>query len=436
MFFLILLFKLSCDIYYKYSFGLDYSYYLFENNFSATKYLLSWIFVLLLSFRFRKVFTNKKTEKISTYLIFVLYLISFIPTMTLCAFENLPVKFMILVSLFWGVTLVLEYYFCACQRVKAGYNRKQVLKLSRNTQKTLQSSACVIVACFVLGFSYHYTHFNINLDLNDIYAMRYGEIRSLSGVLQYIYIWVGIAISVLGMYAFQKKNYGQFTIWVFLLVLYFSIEGNKITLFLIPVSLLAIGGNLKKNMWLIPALFIFLNIGGVLESHLTDLHFINGYWGLRTLFLPSNLTHMYYDYFSVNGPDYWARSFLRHFGAVSKYDKDFGHIIDIVYFHLSGEGNSNTGMFGSAYANFGDLCIIVYPCVYLVVFKLVNWFTKSIPVEKCYTFLFYYAMVLQNSDPFGVMMTNGLLVIGLLYKFVLYNDPPKGKVKNYKKCVA
>ena len=392
-------------------------------------FIVSWIFTIVLSLRFRKTFN--KTQKLSTYIVFILYLLSFIPTMTLCSYGNYSLKFTVLVSVYWTIIILLEYYFCA-QKNRGYSNKSQTLIKSKTKNNLLTSILSVVVACCILGFSYYYKGFQINLNLDDVYVLRYGEIRSLSGVLQYVYLWVGIFAAVLCVRSFINKKYPQFIIWLILLALYYSIEGNKIILFIVPVSILAIIFKLKDNMWLIPLAFIALNFCVTFEPFVNGLSYFNGFWGLRTLYLPADLTHKYYEYFSVNGPDYWARSFMRHFGAVSKYDLDFGHIIDIAIYGASGEGNSNTGLFGSAYANWGDLCIIIYPIIMLLVFAFINWFTKAVPVKHCYILLIYYSYVLLNCDPFITLMTNGLIIVGLIFRLVLFPKKKASKIRKRK----
>lgn len=431
---LIYLFRLSCDIYYKISFSQNYSYYLFDYSFSNVNFIVSWIFTILLSLRFHKIFnkTNKKPQRLSTYVVFLLYLLSYIPTMTLCAFENFSIKFTILVSVYWTLIIFLEYAFCSIRKAqKVSALNEPIQPIAKNNTAIVVLSVAVIFS--ILGFSYYYRGFAIDLNLDDVYVLRYGEIRSLGGILKYIYIWTGVLASVLCIYSIQNKKYCSFAIWVFLLILYYSISGTKTTIFVMLASIFAVILKLKDNMWLVPTLFIMLNCCAIIEP-LVEIGYFNGFWGLRTLFLPSNLTHMYYEYFSANGPDYWARSFMRHFGAVSKYDMDFGHIIDIEMYHASGEGNSNTGMFGSAYANWGDFCIIVYPCIMLVVFAFMNWCSKAVSIEYSYVLLINYAFALQNCDPFIVLMTNGLIVVGLIFKFILF--PQKRSLKSAKKVVV
>ncbi len=421
---LIYLFRLSCDLYYEISFSQNYSYYLFDHGFSYVNFIISWVFTIFLSLRFRKTFN--RTQKLSTYIVFLLYLLSFIPTMTLCAFENFSFKFTALVSIYWTLIIILEYVFCSLRKDKKVWAlNAPAQSVAKNNAATTMLSIAVI--CSILGFSYYYRGLAFNLNLDDVYVLRYSEIRSLGGILKYVYIWTGVLAIVLCVRALQNKKYLSFAVWVVLLLLYYSISGTKTTVFVMLVSIFAVLLKLKDNMWLVPALFIALNLCAIVEPMIDEIGYFNGFWGLRTLFLPSNLTHMYYEYFSANGPDYWARSFMRHFGAVSKYDMDFGHIIDIEMYHASGEGNSNTGMFGSAYANWGDLCVIVYPCLMLVVFAFINWFSKKVPIKYCYVLMINYAFALQNCDPFICLMTNGLIVVGLIFKFILY---PKNKLFN------
>ena len=169
---LIYLFRLSCDVYYRISFSQSYSYYLFDYGFSLVNFIVSWIFTIVLSLRFRKTFN--KTQKLSTYIVFILYLLSFIPTMTLCSYGNYSLKFTVLVSVYWTIIILLEYYFCA-QKNRGYSNKSQTLIKSKTKNNLLTTILSVVVACCILGFSYYYKGFQINLNLDDVYVLRYGN---------------------------------------------------------------------------------------------------------------------------------------------------------------------------------------------------------------------------------------------------------------------
>lgn len=407
---LILIFKASCDLCYVFSLMPIFNYYsVFYLEFNISKYLLSWVFTILLSLRFTKGFC-KSDIKISSIIVFGLFLLSYVPIMTLFGMENNDYQYAFLVNIYWAFILILEYLFCACKKTK------RETKIS--SHKGLIAILGIAVVILVVAFSYRYTGLSFNLDLNDAYILRHGEIRSLSGPLQYVFVWLGVLVPFFTVYAFNKKRYFLFCGWLAVLFLLYSIEGNRTTFFIVPVAIIASIIMNSKRLWMIPFAFIGINLVAIIEAQFTQSIYISGYWSMRTLFTPAGLSNIYYDFFSTNPPDYLAQSIFRRFGAVSRYEMSIPYMLDVLYMGGDGTGSVNTGMFGDAFANFGIHCVWIYPIIMLIVFKLINYFMKNISIKHAMLFIIYYIIALCNASPFTTLLTNGLLVIGLIYRLI------------------
>lgn len=428
---LILLFKLSCDLSYIFSVHEIYNYMFYYLEFDVIKYMLSWVFTIILSLRFYKAF-SVKIPKFTTIFVFCLYLLSYIPSATLFGCMDLPYGYIFSFTLYWGLILILEYVFIA----RRSENNRKVFRCATSFQYAIQNTfknerlkrllknGIIAVSCLlVLYFSYHYVGLKINLNLMEAYDLRYGAIRDISGVMHYIYIWVGLIVAYFAINSFLKKKYVMFLVYLFLMIIYYSIEGNRTIFFLIPVSIIAYFILKKPRFWLIPLAFTLLNFASIFETTFTSNVYLTGFWGMRTLFTPPMLSTVYFDFFSTHPVDMLSQSIMRYFGVVSIYPESIPNMLNVLYFNGDLSGSVNTGLFGDAFANFGYSGAVIYPFIMLFIFKLMNFITKDQKYFMNMFLLIYYIIAFSNAAPFTVLLTNGFLVLGAIIKlFGLKNE--------------
>ena len=451
---LILLFKLSCDVAYYFAVSPTFDYMRYYISFNALKLLVGWAAVLVMSLRFNRLYTNGKIN-FSTAILFLLYLLSYIPSMTLVGFMDLDWIYFLLLNAYWGLMVLLEYVFCAKKAKKrvafteiqpalpvfstVELDKTNLLnfKTALIQKRHIILAISVITIIMTLYFSYRYVGLRINLNLLEAYDLRYGDIRGLDGVFQYLYIWVGVVLALLTARSFFKKKYLLFLILLFSMMIYYSIEGSRTLFFIIPLAIIACYIYNKGKFNIILLGFIFLNVVTVLEAqYISGTKFFTGYWGMRTLFTPPMLSSVYYDFFSTNPLDYLAQGVMRYFGVKSYYDVSIKNLLNVLYFGGDISGSVNTGLFGEAYSNFGAWSVIIYPVFMLGIFKYINFFSKGLPINENFLFIIYYVQAFLNASPFTVLLTNGLLIVTLLLSQIKKESELERRIKDFKRSYA
>lgn len=204
-------------------------------------------------------------------------------------------------------------------------------------------------------------------------------------------------------------------------VLIFSFDATKSTLMSIPY-LFVLYIVFKWKKWSPPAVFLFqgaiaLFLGALLVDGIFHSYLVRMYLLRRVFYVPGLLTAFYYDYFSVHSQWQWAHTLVgRYLDLVPPEDALInapGFIIGAVYFHKA-EGNANANLWADAFANFGEVGIVL---VTLALFFLL-WLYDSLShdQERSTAFLLMGMPVfaLTNTSLLTALLTHGWIPALLL----------------------
>ena len=383
----IIVIRLLLDYLYFYIVQPRYDYWGYISDPSKGSYIISFVLLLPSIFLLKPYFFTDKFF-ISNCVI-LLYFIGFVPTTTIVAFDPQPIGFIISTAIYWYLFLFLIIR----------YNVKSF------RIKQLPESFLLMLGVFfgfvVIYISGKYAHFRFTISLTDVYDFR-TEARQfdISRILNYLWAASRLVLPILVSFYLIKKEYVIAIVFMLLIVLNFSIDGSKSTLFSLFICLLLfffIKGNITK--WFPVLIVLFLSIA-IAEFFITDTSFIANMFIRRNFFVPSILDTKYYDLISTRGPVYWS---------YTVDGKDIAFYIGDYYFGRE-EMRANNGMFSDAYQNIGLLGCFFYPILYAIFFNIANELSKNANKGIVLLVCFLCAYKMRGSTFTTVLLTHGILL--------------------------
>lgn len=410
---LIFIYRIGIDWAYQEVVSTLFAYNGFTNNYSGLYAVISWIVLLLFSFLSFEQYYNEQ-DLISNEILFVLFLMAFVPFTTMICFGALENNFIVCNLLFWVLLFIIP---------KFRITFKSHLNIGFTSRRTLGDFQIKIIAIvfslIVLYISFRYTHFRINLSILNVYSLRSeAESYNLPTLLSYLFSWTRSVNSILIAYFIRKKKWGWAVTAIIVQILNFSIDGLKSTLFLlffsIVINMLPLMSNRKLNR------FALLGFSGIsIISPIIYRLFNNilpiSLFARRMLLIPVQISSYYFDFFSKNTPDYFRQSFLRILGFKSPYPSISYYISEV---YEKSTSNSNNGLIADAMTNLGYIGIIVFPILILIVLKVLDKSAKGLDPRIYLTVALYTALVLTNSFLFRVLFTHGLIIVIIILRFM------------------
>lgn len=410
---LLLIYRIGIDWAYQEVISKLFAYNGFTNNYSGLYALISWIVLLLFSFLSFEQYYNEQ-DLISNEILFVLFLMSFVPFTTMICFGAVDNNFIICNVLFWLLLFIIPKFRIT---LKSHWNFRLT------NQKTLGDFQIKIIAIIfsliVLYISFRYTHFRINISILNVYDLRSeAATYNLPTLLTYLFSWTRSVNSILIAYFMRKKKWGWALATIIIQILNFSIDGLKSTLFLllfaVAINMLPIMSNRKLNRF---ALFGFSGISIIspIIYRLFNSILPISLFTRRMLLVPVKISSNYFDFFTNNTPDYFRQSFLRLFGFESPYPSISYYISEVYEKNTS---NSNNGLIADAMTNLGYIGIIIFPIVIFIILKILDKSAKGLDSRIYLTVALYTALVLTNSFLFRVLFTHGLIIVIIILRFM------------------
>lgn len=379
---------------------------------------ISWIIFLASLFAIKPIYTNSK-NKISALVVYILFMISFVPFTTMVSVGCFEYSFIISNCVYWIILLFSEQYFC---------NKSQMVKFKMGDSDIVISPQIisfigVTMVLMVLYISFRYTGFSINLDIYAVYSIRERNISyMLPTIVQYLFEWEKAIAPIFLVYCIYKKRIPSAFIYFIVLLLSAGIDGTKTTLFMpfVTVVLVLIYDRLPHNMEsvYITIGLILMSIVSIAENIVLKTYNIAYIVVRRMLFTPNMISNYYVDFFSKNTPDFFRASFLRHFGFVSPYtegSKRIGEFIADLYYYRSGV-NFNNGLISDAITNLGVVGIVVMPIILTLVLRLFDNCSEKLPRKMTIALVLYLVTNLIGSFLTTMLLTHGLIAV----LFVLY----------------
>lgn len=347
-----------------YRFALEWSYIkvISENfayagldlNFSIVKFIESWIIYLALLF-----FSPKVMNKPSDYFFNQLLFLFLTPFLIFYAMSDNDRYSLYLVLMCVSLVLI----------TREGVPYKvPVIKGSRKIALLVLILGVVAVTFWMIasgGLRY------FNLDLSRVYEFRdlSGELIS-QGVMAYINIWATKIFGpmLIAYFLWREKYYAVVSI-VLLHVLWFGISAHKSVLFY-PILVIFVWTwfRYSKALAFVPAGLAFL----VILS--TGLFLANGNIIMATLFvrrlliIPSQVTFIYYDFFSNNNFLYWSNSV----GAIfNRYEYDL-NAAKLIGEYMGKDMNANVSFLATGFMHAGIVGVVIYGVLVGYLFKIID----------------------------------------------------------------
>lgn len=378
-------------------------YYL---DFSAIKYVISFITLIVV---YLCSISRKVSDSTSNYLIFVLFLIYYIPINDIYGQCNASSVFFILINIHWLILI-----FCMkiiCNRNLYFHDFK--LKLS------LKSFNLLFFLDFLLivFFTYRFNGLHIDFNLGDVYEMRENnnELGQIFTMIKGTYIaWIG---PLLICFYLMRRKYLYSLVAIAGMIVLFSVGKDKFSLFIIlPLVVISYFNklNYKQMCMIFCGGLCTLTLLCILETLLLESNILSYTIVRRTFFVPQYLNYLYYDFFSQNEKIYFTdQVFLISRILPDIYPNTIHELIDNKYFGYM--PSPNTGMFSEAYMHIGFIGLFVFPIIMAIFFSFCNSLTCHYP-----SFLKFIVAVLLSMSLISVPITSSHFIILFICSIIFY----------------
>ena len=409
--FSVVILKVLLDLTYIKAIVPVFGYQGFLININYIKLVESYVLLLIFAF-----ILSKRNERISGFVVSMLILTSYIPTLTVYAMMDWPRMFLYAMTIFWLFVVLL-------------INKTPEIKVSKNKfspkigKYFLVAFWITTVVVLLKNFG-----FSINLSLSGlkIYFLRSQYNSTVSTLSYYLFDWTAYIVNpFLFSFSLIKRKKAIFLLVIILQILLFSITGLKSYLFVLPFILAILLIFKTKEpvftaSWIISGL-IFI---GLMTFLFTGDYSINSLFTRRVLLVPANLSFYYYDFFSTQNP--LLLSGYRIFGFFTKYPYNLTppRIIGEIYFPKLVE-NANNGIISDAYVNLRYFGMALWAVLLAVYLKIIDSLSENKFIALGTIGVSIY--ILNNSAFLTSLLTHGLLV-GILVLYLYYSSVGKSGV--------
>ncbi|QLE02361.1 oligosaccharide repeat unit polymerase [Galbibacter sp. BG1] len=289
-------------------------------------------------------------------------------------------------------------------KVKIRFNSKTVgIRLAK---KVLMLTILIGLLPFLILYS-PYLNFK-NLILIDIYETRAIMSNAVNNIyVNYTYSWFNkILIPLLIVFGVYHRNKLTVLISVFSLIFLFLCGAHKAVFVGMIMVLVLYKHEYLKKMYYFIKFILFITISSLFFSIIFDFDYITVMTIRRTLFLPSLLDVLYFDFFK-NNYIYWSETFN---GLFYDYPYEYAHsyIIGDNYFN-SIVWAANNGIISDGYMNWGYIGVIINCIILGFYFSFLNQLNISSKFFGIY-FLFFFVLI-SSALPSALLTHGGLLLL-------------------------
>lgn len=402
----LLLYKIILDFSYYFVISKIWAYSKLGLNFNNIKLIESYVlFFIIFSL------IPKSSKKLSSILVWLLILLSYIPMLTIFAFKNESRIFMYAATAFWMFILLLLHM-------------PNIHLSSLKQAGIVRISLFVLFGVVVFSMIYRYLGLSFNLNLTKVYEIRARYTEMGIPLVGYLFNWQAHIVNCVffALFVVRKKWLYMIAIVVLQLLL-FSNTGLKTFLFALPFVLILMWVVTRKNPFAYMAFgLVGVILLGMLSYWLIDDVWVSSLFTRRTLLIPAQLSFFYYDFFSTHEHVFLSHSILRFF-LDYPYDLNPPHLIGAVYFNHP-EMGANTGIIGDAYMNYGFVGLALWGILLAIILKLIDTCSKGRNIKIAVAAIAMPAITLTNSALLTNILTHGLF-LSLIFLYLL----PKGDVK-------
>lgn len=360
----------------------------------------------------------------SDLLLFILYLVSFVPNTSGYAFMGFETKFILLSALFW-----FEIWLLIGFRWK--YKKNQPLRLSRFTKELLLLYYPLAISLVLMAYAFFYNGFQLTLDFSSVYTLRAAYVqRGYSAVMERIIPWSAIITLPVGaIYAIWKKKWFYLIPLTIAEIAVFSLAGIKTYIFVYLLSIAAAviykkGVEEKHLPYALAAIGFLCLLFVAVHKEVADK--VINFFFRRLLFTTTFNNNGYVEFFDSHEKMYLRCSFLRVLGKLGTDIPYGGNINRFIAGFIYPQGNNGSvpsGTFADAYGNFGIIGILIYPFLYVAILRLLDLVTKRTPRAFVFPTIISTAEYLLNGSLFTVILSYGFLY-SIVYFYLI--DQCKG----------
>lgn len=408
-----LLFKFSLDIGYWLLLTGDSA--TFPADFSPLKYALGLVCCIILFWGIRHT-----SQNISAFMLYMVYLLQFIPITTIYALGNDSTEYYI--SLFLA--------FLLCEAIVGRTKDTPVLKRNSFISKTMclgfVGIAMLTLAIIILNNGIPSL---TALNLLNVYELRESGAFQVSKYLSYLLSYaISVFFPMMLTWFLLKKRY-LFALLtcgaVFLLYLY---SGHKTYLFSVPLVVVGVLWAKRKNFYKeffitatsgLSALSllscVFSDERGILRRYLYSL-FIR-----RTILVPANNKFKYFDYFSQRVKMGLGGIFPRWlFPIENPYETiRYSYEISDIYYGKP-EMNSNTGFLAEGYMRFGHPGTFLILILFAILLKQMDKLQSRSSYAMTLGIFIYSVFSLTDAHLLDSLVSGPWLI--LLFVLIFYKE--------------
>ncbi len=434
----LIFYKVFIDIIFVLGINPIFSYSGFILDFSLYRYILGWI-VFYFSIKYIIELLNKDT--FSDMIIFLMFLIYFVPNITMYGMMSLSNIYFLLSSIYMFILLIANE--------KIGFVK--IKMLSKNYSKFFFYAALIIIPAFVFYISYKYTGFRLVTDFINVYDIRLeSKMYDMSMVTRYLLTLMNVIVPLLLIYCLKKKKIVSSIFMIFTQYVLFSITAQKNIALSIIVVLLSYFIYKKEYKRLIIVLIIALALFCPFEVNILGTNNILSLIYRRNLFLPPFISNQYYMYFNQHSFDFFTNGIMNWAGFKSIYPDSVSNILGNSFYNAS--TNLNNGLIGDAFANLGYLGVLIMPVILVITFRIMDAFTYKTSRNVIFGFVVFYMMKFINGFWSTNLLSGGFLILIVFLYFMQSNKDAdevlvdcecltlnniKNKIKeNYTKVIA
>lgn len=391
---LIILYRLLFDYVYIAFTNPVWGYVGFDNNTTSSSFLVSWMVLIVLSLFVLPFF--KSNESFFPDLLILFFVMRVVPFTTLIRFVDTPDTLSFLFCIYFTITFLLTRTL-KIKQVSIGGS------VGRKTNDTILYLGLFFFSSIIIFISGYYAGFRLHLSFADVYDLRHeASDFGIPTFLKYAWSPATNILPLLFVYFLQKKKRLVCLFIVVIILLNFSINGMKSTLFKLLICIFFSVLKIKDFKHYYLPLFISILLLTIAEGTIWRFQFIHDVVVRRAFFIPSLLDTYYYDYITQHGPMFYSRT-----GTAIQY------IIGDEYFGAP-EMDCNNGLFSDAFMNLGPLGCFIYPIIYAFLFRLCGSAFRG--ADKG---LVVFAAMIMSYTLEGSEFTTGLLTHGL-FLFCLF----------------
>lgn len=396
--FYIILYKLTLDLTYIFTYNKIYEYAKFYIDFNIFKIIFSC---------FMTIYFAKIILKYNAYIEFIFFIFTIIPLYSLFGLMNLSLKYTIMYSFSFYIIL----FIAKIEKRKKNFtsNKKYKKKLF------LYFLLFTVLVCSFL-FINKYGMFDLRaLNLFNVYSIR--KERVYSKFYSYLLSFTTTSfIPLLMLFSLKLKEKKYLCLCILLEIYFYMYTGVKFYLFSLIFFTLIYTSYIYKiyffKIWTL--IFIFLNIISNLEYYILKKNVIISLFPGRTLFDPARISYLHYMFFNKFPKLYYSESLLgKVLNIMSPYEKYSGFIISD-YFLKGTKGNYATSNFNSgflavAYDNLGFMGMIIESILIGMIlrylYKICNEKNRGIVL----TVGAFFLLMLNNGSLLQILLSGGII---------------------------